>query len=103
MPLDTQLAHRVFRNTNLAYVSNNSPTSTDPYFTVGSNDIMTTIAGYCQRRPGFADAVEPTPTVFINLQRLFTWDRFDGSFYIMACDIDATNTALVYKLAVGND
>lgn len=103
MPLEQQLAHRVFRDPAYPYISNTTPLSTDPYFVSGSSDILTSIAQYAQRRPGFSDAVEPTPTTFTNLQRLFTWDRFDGTFFIMACDISGTGQAVVYKFQVGFD
>src|SRR5579864_3846771 len=103
MPAESQLAHRVFRDPAFPYISNTSPLTTDPYFASGSSDILTSIANYAQRRPGFSDSVETTPTTFVNLQRLFTWDRFDGKFFIMACDILANGKAVVYKYQVGMD
>lgn len=103
MPLETQLAHRNIRNTNLPYQTNVSPTQTDPYLAQGSKDILTSINGYAERRPGFADFVEQTPTTFNNLQRIFSWDRFDGTFIIMFCDVSPTNMATVYKYQVGLD
>jgi len=72
-------------------------------FCLGSQDLMTGMNGYCERRPGFANAVESVPTPFNNLQRLFTWDRFDGTFIEMACDINASNQAVVYKRVIGID
>ncbi len=80
-----------------------SPADTDPHFVSGSSDILTSINNYAERRPGFANPVETTPTAFNNLQRTFSWDRFDGTFYIMACDINVNGFAQVYKLAVGTD
>lgn len=103
MPQESQLAHRVLSNTALPYISNVSPSNTDPHFVSGSSDILTSVNGYAERRPGFATAVEGTPTVFNNLQRLFTWDRFDGSFYIMACDINASGFAQVYETLAGGN
>jgi hypothetical protein len=101
MPTESQLAHRVLSNTALPYISNVSPSNTDPHYVSGSSDILTSINGYAERRPGFATAVEATPTVFNNLQRLFTWDRFDGSFYVMACDINSSGFAQVYQMPSG--
>src|SRR5207248_10335047 len=98
MALETQLAHRVLSNLALPYITNIPPASTEPHYTSGSTDILTSINGYAERRPGFAAAVETTPTAFTNLQRLFTWDRFDGTFFVMACDVNASNLAVVYKL-----
>jgi hypothetical protein len=103
MPQENQLAHRVLSNTALPYITNVSPSNTDPHYVSGSADIMTSINGYAERRPGFATAVEPTPTVFNNLQRLFTWDRFDGTFIEMACQVNASGFAQVYKRIVGTD
>lgn len=103
MPQESQLAHRVLTNLALPYQTNTSPTGTDPHFIAGSFDILTSINGYAERRPGFSTNVEPTPTTFNNLQRLFPWDRFDGNFYIMACDINAAGFAVVYKFQVGVD
>jgi hypothetical protein len=100
---ESQLAHRVISNTAIPYITLTSPTSTDPHFTTGSFDILTSIGGFAERRPGFANFVEQTPTTFNNLQRLFTWDRFDGTFIVMACDINASGFAVVYKLQVGTD
>jgi hypothetical protein len=103
MALESQLAHRVLGNLALPYITNVSPASTEPHYTSGSTDILTSINGYAERRPGFATNVETTPTVFNNLQRLFTWDRFDGTFFVMACDVNANGFAQVFKMQVGTD
>ena len=99
MPQESQLAHRTLRNLNIPYVTNVSPIDTTAHYVSGSSDILTSISGYAERRPGFSGTVETTPTVFNNLQRIFTWDRTDGTFYIMACDVNASGFAQVYKLA----
>ena len=103
MPLETQLAHRVITNLALPYITNISPASTEPHFTTGSTNILTSINGYAERRPGFATSVETVPTVFNNLQRLFTWDRFDDTFFVMACDVNASGFSQVFKMQVGTD
>lgn len=64
---------------------------------------MTSINGYAERRPGFALSAEVTPTAFNNLQRMFLWDRFDGTFIEMACDVNSLNQAQVYKRVIGSD
>lgn len=102
MPLESQLAHRVFRSANLPYVSNASPASTDPIFIPGSKDILCTTLGYATRRPGFADYVETTPTTFVNLQRQDVLEFVGGIFVAMACDITPAGS-LVYKLQIGSD
>lgn len=101
MPQNSQYAHRNLRNLNLPYVTNVSPIDTDAKFVSGSKDLLTSINGYCERRPGFATAVEGTPTVFNNLQRLFTWDRTDGTFWIMACDLTLGGVTQVFYMQAG--
>ncbi|HEX8838462.1 MAG TPA: hypothetical protein VF748_16080 [Candidatus Acidoferrum sp.] len=102
MPQESQLAHRVIRNTNIPYQTNVSPSQTEPYFASGSTDLLTSINGYAERRPGFSDGVESSPTTFNNLQRLFVWDRTDGTFYVMACDINASGFAQVFQMLAGS-
>jgi hypothetical protein len=111
MAQESQLAHRNIRSTNLPYQTNVSPTQTDPYYAFGSHDILTSITGYAERRPGFSGTVEPNqqfyPGVFPGplapFQRFFTWDRTDGTFIIMASILNSTTSAWVYKLQVGLD
>lgn len=80
-----------------------SPTdSTDPFYCSGSQNLLTSIAGYAERRPGFSDTLETTPSSFTNVQRLFAWNRWDGTFIWMLCDVTAS-TSVVYKLVVGTD
>lgn len=103
MPQESQLAHRNLRTTNLPYITNVSPIDTEAKYISGSKDLLTSINGYAERRPGFADAVETTPTAFNSLQRLFTWDRTDGTFIVMASDVSAGNRSVVYKMVLGAD
>lgn len=103
MPPESQLAHRNIRDTNIPYISNQSPTVTESCYLKGSTDILTNINGYAQRRPGFSDAVEPTPTVFNNLQRVFPWDDFNGAFYVMFNDINTSGFSQVFKMQLGVD
>lgn len=103
MPSEQQMSHRVVRNAAQPYISNLSPTTTDPCYIPGSENILTSINNTAERRPGFSDNVEATPTTFNNLQRMFTWDRTDGSFFIMFCDINSSNQATVYKKQSGID
>lgn len=100
MPQESQLSHRNVRAANIPYVSFLSPTETTPCYVPGSQDILTSIAGYAERRPGFSvlDA-----SGFNNLQRVFAWDRFDGSFYKMYCDINVSMQAVVYKQSIALD
>lgn len=102
MPLESQLAHRVFRSANLPYVSNASPASTDPIFIPGSKDILCTTLGYATRRPGFADYVETTPTTFTNLQNQQCFEFTGGVFVEFANEI-TSNSSVVYKRQIGTD
>lgn len=95
--------HRTIGNLALPYKSYVHPQSTESMFVTGSQNLMTSPKGYAERRFGFSDTVESTPTTFNNLQRLFSWNRFDGTFIEMACDINASNDAVVYKRVVGQD
>jgi hypothetical protein len=56
-----------------------------------------------ERRPGFSDNLETTPTAFTALAREFKWSKFDGtSFYSMVNDISG-GVSKVYKLKIGTD
>jgi len=93
MAQEAQLAHRVIGNLSLPYITNTSPMNTDPHFVSGSTDILTSINGYAERRPGFATTVEATQTAFNTLTRLVTWDRLHGTFFVMASDLNASTWA----------
>src|ERR1700731_3969996 len=96
-------AHRTINNLALPYRSYTHPESTTSQFVAGSQDLLTSPKGYAERRPGFSDTLENVPTAFNNLQRIFGWNTFSGQFVQMACDINASNQAVVYKRVVGVD
>jgi hypothetical protein len=98
MPPEPSLSHRNVPNANVPYISNVIPTVTDPCYAPGSQNLLASIAGGVERRPGFADSVVPTPTTFHNLVRTFTWDRLDGTFLVVFCNINASNQSEVYKM-----
>ena len=103
MAQESQLANRVVTTTSIPYRSNISAIESDPCYVPGSENIMTSSTGFAERRPGFSSTVETTPTTFNDLQRLFTWERFDGTFIEIACDISSSNQSRVYTLIVGVD
>ena len=103
MPQEQQLAHRNVSSTALPYISNQSPTVTDPCFIQGSTDLLTNVIGYCQRRFGFATTLEATATVFNNIQRIFPWEDNSGNFYVMVNDLNASGFSQVYKMQLGLD
>lgn len=90
----------------LAYRTNTSPVNDSPHWILGSQNIMGTIKGEIEKRPGFATPIE---TMLSNIpgtvRRLYRWRRFSGSFFVMASVETATPGALsqVWKLEVGVD
>lgn len=93
----------------LPYVTNDSPIGEDPQFSLGVN-VLTSITGLLERRPGFATALEPTPVEYGNIKRLFVWQRWDdpvsgvtrAAFICMMNDC-AGGISTVYKLQIGTD
>jgi hypothetical protein len=108
MPTAARTQHKTTTNTALPYISNSSLTDTDPQFIEGSQNILTSLRNWAERRPGFSKPVETNPTVFKNLQREFVWRRWAGSvpnggqFFWMGCDISG-GFARVYKMQIGVD
>lgn len=100
MPLTPEVSHHTVLNPTLAYVTYGSPISEEPSWDDGSN-VMGTQRGYLERRPGLV-GVESSQTSFTSIQRVFTWRRWAGDFFIMLNDVTATQS-LVYKLRVGID
>jgi len=95
------LQYRHFRKPAFSFVTATAPTTSDPNYVAGSN-LMTSYKGYVEKRPGFDVGLEPTPTSFTDqIQRIFTWRRWGGTFYIMLCTVGTV--AKVWKLALGVD
>lgn len=106
MPADDKLQHATLENLRLPYRSFDSPTSTDAMWEDGRN-CYANQRGYLERRPGFGATVEGVATKFHNVQRLFTWQRWDGTpnagYYLMISDLDASGVSIVYKYKFGAD
>src|SRR4051812_36346142 len=98
----SQLNHHTFSNTALPYVSNSSALSTDPQYISGSHDAITNIRGEAVKRDGFAAAVEALSRSFSALKRIYTFQKWAGTFYAMFCDVSG-GVAKVYKYAYGVD
>lgn len=103
MPVESQLAHRNIPFPALPYKSYVSPTDSEPFFCPGSADILTSVKGYFERRPGFATSLEGTPTTFNSVKRIFTWNRWDGTFIYMVSNVNGSNQAEVWKMINGTD
>jgi hypothetical protein len=100
MPLTRELAHHQVLNPTLLYRTYDSPTSEEPLWNSGL-DVHASPRGYLEKRPGLI-GVESSQTSFTSIQRVFTWRRWAGSFFIMLNDVTATQSK-VYKLEVGVD
>lgn len=90
----------------LPYRTNTSPVDESPHWVSGSLNTMATIRGEVEKRPGFALSVEALLTEIPGtVQRLFTWRRFSGSFFVMASVETAITGSLsqVWKYEVGVD
>lgn len=90
----------------IPYKSFNSAVSTDLSFQDGAN-VLTTIPGYLERRPGFSAVAIPAPgggftgTVKI----IYPWHRVSGTttnYFAMICSVD-NSQSYVYKFQFGSD
>ena len=93
--------HRYFDSTVFPYAPFGSPTESAPEFSDGRN-ILTSIKGYCERRPGITALESGSPVTFVSLRRLFVWRRWNSDFIVMANDVTAS-TSIVYKMNLSSD
>lgn len=90
-------------NTSIPYRSNADITSETVNLVAGSHDVLTTIRQLMERRPGFADSVEASPTTFTNVVRHLWFPKWGtGGYYSIVNDISG-GFSKVYKLLVGTD
>lgn len=101
MPVGSSLQHRYLETTALGYVTNNSPTSTDPVYQAGANAMFQVGERFLKGRPGFATELIPGPYAG-TIRRIFTWRKWGGSFFGMVCSTDSTSS-YVYKYEFGVD
>jgi hypothetical protein len=93
--------HYFIENPCLPYRTFISPTDKTPSWTSGSSNLLTSLKGYVERRPGFATAVEGTPTTFTGqIVSQFTWRKWGGSFYTMVNEVTGTDSK-VYSFQHG--
>lgn len=110
MAESNQLDHHFISNTALPYVTNDSPSSTDPMFQAGSN-ILTSMKGFFEKRNGFSTYCSAAFTFSAAIAQFFTWRRWtgaavtlSGAYFEMYSVIDTSaNTSKVYKRQVGTD
>src|SRR6202012_2145580 len=79
----------------LPYVRFTSVGDTSPHFLPGSQNTMGTLIGYLQKRPGFSNLIFATPYITGTINRLFTWETWQGQFYLIASATDGTNSFVI--------
>jgi len=95
--------HNRISNTALAYVTNASITESRPHWVEGSHDTLASVRGWVERRPGFP-LFTSDDFGSNNVLRYFTWQKWDGAFYVMISVVDVAGTnSYVYKYKVGTD
>ncbi len=101
MAVNDRFRHVRIDKTNLPYVTNVSVTESRPHWLSGSTNTLAHIRGWMERRPGFA--LYATNTFATAPGPFFTWQRWDGSFFIMTSALDGMGNTIIYKLKVGTD
>lgn len=87
----------------LPYISYTSPINESPHFIQGSQNLLASQIGYIEKRPGFSTPAESVLTsVTGTINRIFTWRRWAGSFFIMLSS-STPSSVTVWKLEVGID
>lgn len=95
------LNHHYFKNPCVPYISNISVTDTRPHFVAGSN-VLTSIKGQLEKRPGHV-AFETSPTTFAHpVQRTFGWRLWGGAFFVMVNTVGG-GQSVVWKYKIGTD
>jgi hypothetical protein len=101
-----RLLNYYFPNTALSYNSNDTLLN-GPHWESGSKNVLTSVRQWAERAPGFG-GIEASSSVFTGpVVRLYTWEQWDGTFYIMLCETYTITGphyhSKVWKLQVGTD
>jgi hypothetical protein len=97
-----KIHHRYVYNAAVPYDTQSSPLNRQPRWIAGQN-VLTSIKGIAERRPGFPSGIETDPTTFVKPGRIYGWRKWSGAFLIMVNDITATQSKIYQKTAgVGN-
>lgn len=95
--------HVEIANTAISYRSNADITSQTVNLIAGSKNILTTARQLMERRPGFSDSVEASPTTFTNVVRHIWFTKWGtGGFYSIVNDISGSFSK-IYKMLLGTD
>ena len=94
--------HVELANTSIPYRSNADITSQTVNLIAGSQNILTTARQLMERRPGFADSIEASPTTFTSVVRHVWFTKWGSGFYSIVNDISG-GVSNVYKMLLGTD
>lgn len=97
------MPERVLDQTNLPYRSYTDITSDQPNMVLGSQNILTTSQQLMERRPGFSDPVEASPTTFTAVSRTLWWSIWGGTRFLHIVNDISGGASKVYKLENGVD
>jgi hypothetical protein len=97
------MASRTIDQTNLPYKSYTDITSDASNMVLGSQNILTTSQQLMERRPGFSDPVEASPTTFTAVSRSYWWSIWGGTRFLHIVNDIAGGQSKVYKLENGVD
>ena len=94
------LKYQYYKNTALNYSTNDSPLA-GPSWESGSINVVTSIKQYLEKAPGFASYEASATTFTGTIKRIFTWEMWDGSFFVIVCEVGGYSS--VWKLKIGTD
>jgi hypothetical protein len=98
-----QLTWRWIEDLSLPYSTRENPAQSKQLLYVGGSNVVTWTQNSVQRRPGFENALEDTPTTFSgDIRRLFGWRTWAGISYVMLNEVTGSQS-VVYKLKIGTD
>lgn len=90
-------------NTNLPYKSFTDITDDQPNMVLGSQNVLTTSRQLMERRPGFSDPIEVTPTTFTAVSRAYWWSIWGGTRFLHIVNDIAGGLSKIYKIEIGVD
>ncbi len=101
MPQRSETKHHQVLDTALPYIPNASVTAGIECYRSGSN-VLTSIRGYAERRPGFAATTTDQFAAGNSIKRRFLWRRWAGVFIEMV-NVVTSIESIVYKREIGTD
>lgn len=86
----------------LPYKTFTSIIDTSAHFIQGSSNTLVLADGVLRKRPGFSTQALRSGVPLGTVRRMKTWERWDGTFYLIMSSSDGTNS-YVYKVKWGID